>query len=59
MDLKQQTKVQFVTTQFTMINKRISRNNDSKEETTIYDTKFYFYRDKDIKIDIAIENVKI
>lgn len=23
------------------------------------DTKFYFYRDKDIKIDIAIENVKI
>lgn len=52
-------KVQFVTTQFTMINKRISRNNDSKVETTIYDTKFYFYRDKDIKIDIAIENVKI
>jgi len=42
-----------------MINKRISRNNDSKVETTIYDTKFYFYRDKDIKIDIAIENVKI
>lgn len=59
MDLKQQTKVQFVTTQFTMINKRISQNNDSKVETTIYDTKFYFYRDKDIKIDIAIENVKI
>ena len=55
MDLKQQTKVQFVTTQFTMINKRISQNNDSKVETTIYDTKFYFYRDKDIKLDIAIE----
>ncbi len=39
----------------TMINKRISQNNDSKVETTIYDTKFYFYRDKDIKLDIAIE----